>query len=405
MTEAKGDSPGRQMDKPLDGVRIIDLSNMLMTPYTTQILGDMGADVIKVEAPEGDPVRDIGPLRHKGMGAIFLNANRSKRSIVLDLKRQEGHAAMMKLLETADILIYNRRPQVMERLGLSYEAVRKVNPEIIYAGMYGYGQNGPYASKPAFDDLIQGAAAIPLLGRTEGEKPRYVPVALVDRGVGLWAVGQVNAALFHRARTDKGQRIDMPMFEMMASMVLSDHLSGETFEPAIGPTGYQRLLSPERRPYETQDGWICVLVYTDRHWQAFFSAIGREADYRSDPRFASMTTRTENIDAIYRELAVILLTRTTKEWLDFFDTIDVPAMPLNTAESLLSDPHLEAVGFFSVADHPSEGRLRTMAFPSIWSETQPAPSHFAPRLGEHNAEILSELGYSKGEIADLSTAA
>lgn len=320
------------MTRPLDGIKIVDLTNMLMAPYATQVLGDMGADVVKVEPLEGDPIRKIGPHRNPGMGPIFLNTNRSKRSIVLNLKTDEGHAAVIELIKGADVLIYNRRPQVMERLGLSYETVKAVNPRIIYAGLFGYGQDGPYAAKPAFDDLIQGAVAIPALARqANGGAPTYSPAAIVDRGVGLWAVGQINAALFHQLRTGEGQRVDMPMFEMMTSFVLGEHLSGKTYEPAIGPPGYARLLSSDRRPYPTKDGFVCVMVYTDRHWLAYLTALGTPEVFVNDPRYASMTTRTENIDSIYAELAQTLLGRTSAEWLAFFEAADIPAMPMNTA--------------------------------------------------------------------------
>lgn len=393
------------MGRPLDGVRIVDLSNMLMAPYASQILGDQGADIIKLEPPEGDPVRFIGPCRNPGMGALFLNCNRSKRSVVLDLKHREGQEAALALVEKADVLLYNRRPQVMARLGLSYEAVRERNPAIIYAGLFGYGQTGPYAHKPAFDDLIQGAVAIPsLMATAHGGEPEYAPTAIVDRGVALWAVGQINAALYHQARTGRGQRIDVPMFEMMATFVLGDHLAGRTFEPPLGTTGYPRLIARDRRPYRTRDGYICVMAYTDRHWKALLDGIGRGADVTGDPRYASMTTRTENIDSIYRELAQVLLTRTTAQWLSFFDGADIPAMPLHTTESLLSDPHLDAVGLIGREDHPSEGGLRRMGFPSTWSETQPGPSRAAPRLGEHSVEVLREAGFAPERIERLTAA-
>lgn len=388
------------MTGPLDGVKIIDLSNMLMAPYATQILGDMGANVIKVEAPGGDAVRGIGPSRNPGMGPIYLNCNRSKRSILLDLKQKEGHQALLDLLKDADVLVYNRRPQVMARLGLSYETVSKINPRIIYAGLFGYSQNGPYAHKPAFDDLIQGAIAIPTMSQTAyGGEPTYAPTAIVDRGVGLWAVGQINAALFQQARSGRGQRIDIPMFEMMASFVLADHLAGQTFDPPLGPAGYTRMLNPDRRPYRTLDGYVCVMVYTDQHWLSFYRALGREADLDNDPRFRNLSTRTENISAIYGELATLLLTRTTKDWLKLFDDADVPAMPLHTLDSLLEDPHLKAINFFTSMEHPSEGRLRDMAVPGSWSETQPARTRHAPQLGEHSLEILHEIGYSEEHIA------
>lgn len=385
--------------RPLDGVRVIDLSNMLMAPYTSQILGDMGADVIKVEAPGGDPVRGIGPMRNPGMGAIFLNVNRSKRSIVLDLKRPAGLQAMLDLVRTADVLLYNRRPQVMARLGLDWDRLHALNPRLIHAGLFGYGQGGRHAAKPAFDDLIQGAVGIPALSnRADGRPPAYAPTALVDRGVALWAVGQINAALVYQARTGQGQRIDMPMFEMMASFVLGDHMGGATFIPDEGPSGYPRMLVPDRRPFPTRDGHVCLMLYTDRHWRDFMRDQGREDEFESDPRYASMTSRTENIGSLYRELAELLLTRTTAEWLETFDRLDVPASALNSLDELIAEPHLADVGFFGEEEHPTEGRLRRMAYPATWSDTQPAASRPAPGLGEHGAEILGELGYDAARI-------
>ena len=391
------------MARPLDGIKIVDLTNMLTAPYTTQILGDMGADVVKVEPPDGDPIRDIGPYRNPGMGPIFLNVNRSKRSIVLNLKTDEGHAAVMALIRRANVLIYNRRPQAMKRLDLDYETVKAANPRVIYVGIFGYGQDGPYAAKPAFDDLIQGAVAIPSLAQMAagGGSPTYSPAAIVDRCVGLWGVGQINAALFHQCRTGEGQRIDIPMFEMMATFVLGEHFSGQTFDPPIGPPGYARMLSSDRRPYPTRDGYVCVMIYTDRHWQAWFDALGTPDVFADDPRYASITTRTENIDSIYSELAETLLTRASADWLELFDKADIPAMPLNTPESLLTDPHLDAVGFFKSVEHPTEGKIHDMAVPAIWSETQPAPDKLAPRLGEHSAEVLREIGFDDARIADM----
>ena len=390
------------MSGPLDGVKVVDLSTMLMAPYATQILGDMGADVIKVEAPGGDPLRGIGPMRHPAMGAIALHVNRSKRSLVLDLKTADGLEVIQDLLRQADVLVYNLRPQSMARLGLAYEEVRALNPKIIYAGLYGFGQDGPYAALPAFDDLIQGLVTVPWLAhKADGGEPKYAPTAIVDRGVGLWAVGQINGALFHRMRTGEGQRIDMPMFEMMASFVLGDHLAGAAFEPPLGPAGYVRMLNKHRHPFRTKDGYLCAMIYTDKHWRNFFRALGREAEFDRDPRYASMTSRTQNIEALYGELAELLLTRTREDWLELFAEADVPATPLHDLDSLLRDPHLAATGFFGTEAHPSEGELRSMAYPSTWSASQPVTTRPVPRVGEHSEEVLREIGYTAARIAEL----
>lgn len=392
------------MPGPLEGVRVLDLTTVLMGPYATQILADHGADVIKIEPPEGDGTRNIGPMRSPGMGAIFLNANRGKRSVVLDLKRAEARAALLDLARTADVFIYNVRPAAMARLGLSYEAVREVNPRIVYVGVFGFGRGGPYAERPAYDDLIQGAAGLPALTLRAGSpEPRYVPTTIADRTVGLTAVGAILAALFHRERTGEGQAIDVPMFETMTQFVMGDHLGGQTFIPAEGPSGYARLLAHERRPYATRDGYICALIYSDRQWKSFCSLIGRPDMFASDPRLASLTARTLHIDELYAFVAEQLRTRTTAEWMAALEKADIPCMPMHTPESIVEDPHLKAVGFFRPVEHPTEGRLLSMAVPSSWSRTQPQPGRPTPRLGEHTAEVLRELGYDEAAIAAVST--
>jgi crotonobetainyl-CoA:carnitine CoA-transferase CaiB-like acyl-CoA transferase len=390
------------MSGPLEGVRILDVTTVLMGPYATQILGDLGADVIKVEPPSGDNVRGIGPARHAGMGGIFLHANRSKRSIVLDLKRPEGREALLRLAATCDVLIYNVRPQAMARLGLSYQELAQANPAILYVGVYGYDQRGPYAARAAYDDLIQGAVGIPALSVQAGsETPRYAPSAIADRIVGISAANAVSAGLYHRARTGQGQAIDVPMFETMAQLILGDHMAGQSFEPPLGPPGYPRILNADRRPYATLDGHICVLLYADKQWAAFFELIGQPGRASSDPRFRDIGTRTQHIHAIYRLVSDAIATRTTGEWLAAFEAADIPAMPMHTVESLLRDPHLDAIGFFNSVEHPSEGRLRTMAVPSRWSATPPDPARQAPRLGEHSVEVLKEAGYGDDAIDAL----
>lgn len=388
---------------PLHGVRILDLTSVMMGPYATQLLGDMGAEVLKVESPDGDIVRQIGPGRSPGMGGMFLQLNRSKRSIVLDLKKPSGKAALMRIAASCDVLMYNLRPQVMQRLGLGYEEVAKARPDIVYAGLFGYGQDGPYAALPAYDDLIQGASAIPSLIAQAGDgTPRYVPLTMADRVVGLHAVNAVLAALFHRQKTGEGQRIDIPMFETMASFVLGDHLGGLTYDPPLDKGGYPRLLSKHRAPYRTKDGHICALIYNDKHWRNFFAAIG-QPERASDPRYANHGSRIRHIDAIYEEAAAIFATRTTADWKALLDESDIPVMPLHTLESLLEDPHLAACGFFRPVEHPSEGAIRTLRVPSRWTATQPDPKIPAPRLGEQTRAILREAGMSDTDIDALLT--
>ncbi|MBB3181613.1 CaiB/BaiF CoA-transferase family protein [Variovorax sp. Sphag1AA] len=390
---------------PLAGVRIVDLTTVLMGPYATQILGDYGADVIKVEAPGGDNVRGIGPARHPGMGSPFLQVNRNKRSVVLDLKQAQGRDALLRLVATADVLLYNVRPQAMARLGLSYEEIASINPDIIYAGVYGYGQGGPYAAKPAYDDLIQGATGFPALSvRAGSDEPVYVPTPIADRFVGVAAVGAVTAALFHRERTGEGQSIEIPMFETMAQLVLSDHMYGHGFVPAVGDTGYPRVLNEHRKPYRTRDGYLCVLLYNDRHWRDFFRLIGQPEVMDSDPRFSTIGKRTENIHALYAMVAEVMATRTTTQWLEALNGIDVPVMPMHSVESLMEDPHLKAVGFLQTVEHPTEGAIVQMAVPSTWSKTQPGVRRQAPRAGEQGRELLDELGYAPEEIEAMAAA-
>lgn len=387
---------------PLAGITILDLTTVLMGPYATQILADMGANVIKVESPEGDIVRQIGPGRTPGMGGMFLNANRGKRSIVIDLKKAEGREALLRLARQANALVYNVRPQAMARLGLDYDSVAAVNPAIVYVGVFGYGQSGPYASKPAYDDLIQGASAIPTLIAAAGDgTPRYVPMTLADRVVGLMAVNAILGGLMHQQRTGVGQRIDVPMFESMADFVLIDHLGGLTYDPPLDHGGYVRLLSRYRRPYKTSDDYICALIYNDKQWRSFFESIGRP-EFLDQPRFANHAARTRHIDEIYEEVGRIFLTRTTAEWRELLERADIPVMPMHTLETILEDPHLDAVGFFKTVDHPVEGRIRQMRVPSTWSVSQPEPGGPAPTLGGNGRDILAEAGFSADEIERLA---
>jgi crotonobetainyl-CoA:carnitine CoA-transferase CaiB-like acyl-CoA transferase len=381
---------------------VIDLTSVILGPYATQILGDLGADVIKIEPPEGDNMRHAAPMRNPRMGHIFLHLNRNKRSAVLDLKHPAGREALLKLAASADVLVHNLRPQAMARLKLTYEDLRAVNERIIYAGAYGFTQEGPYAAKPAYDDIIQGMVALPSIAKLAGaDRPRYVPSTVADHVTGLNAVNAITTALFFRERTGKGQAVEVSMFEALSEFVLGEHMGGRTFEPPIGPMGQSRLLSAHRNPYETQDGYLCVLVYNDKQWRAFFKLIGREEMFERDPRFATQESRSQHFDAAYAFVAEHMRTRTSAEWLAALTAADIPVMPLNSLEDLLDDPHLNATGFFSTREHPSEGALRTMGVPSRWSESPPDAPRPAPRLGEHTIEVLKEAGYSPAEITSI----
>ncbi len=390
------------MSGALEGIRVLDLTTVLMGPFATQLLGDMGAEVIKIEPPTGDTTRAIGPARHSGMGGGFLHVNRNKRSLVLNLKAPGGLDALLHLVKAADVLMYNVRPQAMARLGLTWERLAAINPRLIYAGVFGYGQDGPYAARPAYDDLIQGVIGLPSLVAQVGDgTPRYVPIALVDRTVGVHAAMAVSAALYRREKTGVGQAIDIPMFETMVPFMLAEHLAGQTFEPPLGPPGYARLLARERTPFVTLDGYVCALIYSDGQWRSFFKMLGDPTRFDRDPRLATLATRTAHIDALYAMLAEILRTRTTTEWLAFFEQADIPAIPLHTLDSLPADPHLAAVNYFQSTSHPTEGAIREMRPASRWTESPATLRRPAPRLGEHSVEVLAEAGYSPQKIADL----
>lgn len=390
---------------PLKGVRIIDLTTVVMGPYATQILADLGADVIKVENASGDNMRHVGPMKNPGMGHIFLHLNRNKRSIVLDLKHPDGRGALLRLAKDADVFIYNVRPQALARLRLGYEDLAAINPSIIHVGCFGYGQTGPYAAKAAYDDLIQGAVGIPwMLAQQSGNEPRYAPVTLADRATGLNVVNAVTAALYSRERTGQGQAIEVPMFESLAQFVLSDNMAGRSFDPPLGAAGYQRMLAPDRRPYATRDGHICLLVYNDAQWQRFFAAIGEAERFGSDALFSSHDRRAARISEVYAFVAEVIRGRTTAEWLEILSDADLPVFPMNSLDDLIDDEHLNRVGFFTWRDHPTEGRIREMGVPSTWSGTPPDNARPAPQLGQHGEELLREAGYSEEEIARLRAA-
>jgi crotonobetainyl-CoA:carnitine CoA-transferase CaiB-like acyl-CoA transferase len=373
---------------PLRGIRILDLTTVVMGPSATQLLGDLGADVVKIETRTGDTMRWIGPWRHAGMGPMFLAGNRNKRSVVLDLKTPEGKAAVLALAHRADVLVSNVRPDGLRRLGLDYDNVRAANPRIIYCAAVGYGSGGPDSGRAVYDDLMQAASGIAgLFGAVDGA-PRYAPINICDRVVGVYVATAIAAALVHRAATGEGQSIEVPMFETMAQFVLADHIGGGAFVPPEGEMGYRRLLSRTRGPYPTKDGHLAIVVYTDRHWRDFSKLIGQPDLMATDDRFRTQESRTRFAQEIGAFLSAQLPKRTTAEWLEVLHAIDIPACPVNSIEALFADPHLKAVNFFQEADHPTEGRVTVSRCPISFSASPASIRRLAPNLGEHNAEVL-----------------
>jgi crotonobetainyl-CoA:carnitine CoA-transferase CaiB-like acyl-CoA transferase len=372
----------------LRGVRVLDLTTVVMGPSATQMLGDMGADVIKIEAPGGDSMRWVGPWRHAGMGPLYLQANRNKRSVVLDLKSEPDKARALSLAREADVLVSNVRPQALHRLDLDYESLCAINPRLIYCAAVGYGSGGPQAGKAVYDDLMQAASGIAGLFKAVDGTPRYAPINVCDRVVGLYVVAAVTAALFHREKTGEGQLIEVPMFETMAQFVLADHMGGGAFVPPQGEMGYRRLLSRTRGPYATRDGHLSLVVYTDRHWRQFSRMVGCPGLLDSDPRFESQESRTRNAEAIGSFLAAHLAGRTNVEWLEALHAVDIPACPVNSIDDLFADEHLKAVNFFEDAMHPTEGLVKNCRFPVKFGRSPVTVQRLAPNLGEHNAEIF-----------------
>ncbi|MET9327627.1 CoA transferase [Tsukamurella sp. NPDC003166] len=388
------------MSGPLEGVRVLDLTSNFMGPFAALLLADMGADVCKIESRAGDTSRGVGTGRNPGMGPIFLHLNRNKRSLGLDLKHADAKAALRRMLPEADVLMYSLRPASMARLGLSYAEVAEVNPRLIYAGAFGFGQGGQYADKPAYDDLIQASVGMPVLQSRKVGAPEYVATAIADRVVGMAMSNAIAMALYRRERTGRGQEVQIPMFETFAQFVMGDHLYGHTFEPPIGDWGYARMMNPDRRPYQTTDGYVGVNVYTDAHWQRFFALVERP-DLLADPRFATISARTENFGVLLPLVAEIFATRSTAEWLQLLGEADIPVIAMNTPESLLDDPHMKDVDFFRVEEHPTEGLIRTMGIPQTWSESAPEQRFPAPQLGGNTRELLREYGFSDDEVQSL----
>jgi crotonobetainyl-CoA:carnitine CoA-transferase CaiB-like acyl-CoA transferase len=379
-----------QRSSPLTGIRIIDLTSVIMGSFATHILADMGADVIKIESEAGDSFRQYKPMRSNRMSGSFLNLHRNKRSIVLDLKRPEAKHALLKLVATADVFVHSLRPKTIEGLGLSYDAIRAVRPDIVYCGGHGFGSAGPYANKPAYDDLIEAGSGLSGLYQSLSGEPLYVPTVICDKLCGQAMAYAILAGLLQRQRGAGGQAIEVPMLETSIEFNLIEHMQGFAFEPPLGPPGFDRMLTPKRRPYRTKDGYACILPYSDRNWRDLYLFTGR-MEFVDDPRFQSLAERVRNIDALYDMLSEEAPLRSTGEWVEFCDKVSIPCMPVLRFEELPDDPHVRAVKLFWIADHPTEGAYKVVRSPITFGNAPFEVRRHAPRLGEHTEEILAEL--------------
>ena len=383
MSDAKG---------ALHGIRVVDLTNVIMGPFATHILADMGADVIKIESPNGDSLRSYKPSRSAGMSGVFLHLNRNKRSVVLDLKTDSGTAALDALIETADVFVHALRPSAIRRLGYPPERVRELAPDIIYCGAYGFSSDGPYADKAAYDDIIQAGSGIAAMAAriAPNAAPAYAPTVLCDKLGGQAIAYAILAALFARERGGGGQDVEVPMFETSIEFMLLEHLGGFAFEPSLGRPGFSRILSRFRKPFASKDGYICILPYSDRNWHDFLTAVGHR-DLMSDPRYAELGTRVQNIDDLYALIETEAHARTNAEWVTFCDDKSIPCMPVLEIEDLPQDRHVAAVGLFATAEHPTEGAYKLVRSPVTFSSAPFSLRRHAPGLGEHTDDILAEL--------------
>ena len=408
MTEPFADAPSSPLagalhkprTGPLAGVRVLDLTAVVLGPLATQILGDYGADVIKIEPLEGDLMRANGISRKRGMSSIFLAINRNKRSLAIDLKRPEGVAAILRLLPTVDVLVHNMRSAAMERLGLGYAACAACNPRLLYCVATGFGEDGLDAGKPAFDDVIQAACGLAELIGHESGQPDYVPSLIADKTTGLALANAVLAALFERSRSGLGQYVEVPMFETMVAFTLAEHLGGRSFEPPQGPAGYPRLLAGGRKPAPTQDGHVAMLPYTATHWQKFFNQMGRtdlSDKYGADDRHA----RNARVSELYADMASITRTMTTTDLLTLCRSLDIPATRLYGIDELTEHPHLKSVGLFESQQHPTVGAIVAVRPPTRFARTPAELALPAPELGEHSAAVLREAAFTEAEIDAL----
>ena len=378
------------MSGALDGVRIIDMTAVGMGPMATQMLADMGADVIKIESQEGDVFRHVIPQRNPGMSHAHLNLNRNKRSVVLDAKTVEGVKLLKELIGTADVFVSNMRAPAMRRLGLDADTLLKEFPRLIHCSCYGYSEKGPYAGRPAIDDTIQAASGLAWLqGAAGNEPPRFVNSVVADKVVGLYVTQAITAALYARSNTNAGQAIEVPMFECMVSFMCVEHLAGRTFEPPVGEAGYARLLNQYRRPFKTKDGYMSVVPYTGAQWRRFFELTGKP-ELADDDRFKTAEARSGHYDLLYHYVEDVLGARTNLEWSSILISADIPFAPVNSIDDLLRDPHLKHINFWHASEHPTEGSLIQAGLPIYFSKTPSSIQRHAPNLGEHTKDFISK---------------
>lgn len=385
---------------PLAGTRILDLTTVIMGPYATHIMADMGAEVIKVESPEGDAFRRYGPSRSEGMGGSVLQLHRNKHSVVLDLKNEVARRALDRLIERSDVVVHNLRPGPAKRLKLDWASVKAINPKVVLCAARGFGAEGPYAEKAAYDDIIQAGCGLAALhGQVHGV-PLYVPTALCDKIAGQTIAYAVLAALLYRTRTGEGQEIEVPMFETAVEFMMAEHLGPSAFEPPLGPVGFSRQLSAHRKPYKTADGWICILPYSDRNWVDFFRLVDMP-DLAVDARFADINARGENVDALYSLVNREAARRSTQEWESLCDSVGIACMPVISLQTIDENAHVQAVGLIESSVHPTEGAYRSVRPPVRFGASPYTLRKHAPRLGEDGPRILGSLGLSAEDLQQL----
>jgi len=388
--------------QPLKGLTVVDLSTVVFGPLASQILGDYGATVIKIESPEGDSTRRTGPAREEGMAALFLGTNRNKQSVALDLRQPEAQAALRQLVAGADVFMHSMRPQKLARLGIDPPTLLARQPRLVYAGLHGFAEGGPYAGKPAYDDVIQGMSGIADLMQQQGGEARYLPMVAADKTCAHVAAHAILAALLRRERTGQGGFVEIPMFESMVGFNLVEHMYGQHFAPALGDAGYPRVMAPSRRPYATSDGYVAMMPYTDAHWLRFFMHAGRP-ELAQDPRFASMAQRTTHIAALLDIAAGVIREHSSAYWIQTCERLEIPVAPITRLADLQGDPHLQATGFFQRLDDGAMGGLNFPANP-VRFDGQRLPVRMPPRLGEHTRSCLRAAGLADEQIDQLLAA-